>query len=118
MTASAPGRYRPWDVVVVPFPYTEQPAASVRPGVVVSTPRLHQKTRMYYIAMITNAQHAPWDGDVPVSNLRGAGLPVPSIVRPAKLATIDESAIIRAIGSLAARDRNRVLDSLRAFLAS
>lgn len=72
---------------------------------------------MYFIAMITNAQHAPWDGDVPVSNLKGAGLPVASIVRPAKLATIDESAMLRAVGSLPTKDRAKVLESLHAFLA-
>jgi mRNA interferase MazF len=73
---------------------------------------------MYYVAMITNAQHAAWVGDVSISNLKGAGLPVPSIVRPAKLATIDESAIIRAVGSLPTKDRAQVLESLKAFLAS
>jgi mRNA interferase MazF len=64
---------------------------------------------MYYVAMITNAQHAAWAGDVPISNIKGAGLPVPSIVRPAKLATIDESALIRAVGSLPTKDRTKVL---------
>ena len=118
MTTSAVNKYRPWDVVIVPFPYSEQQQSVVRPGVIVSTPRLHQKTRMYYVAMITNAQHAAWDGDVEVSNLKGAGLPVPSIVRPAKLATVDESVIVRAIGSLPSKDRVKVLESLTAFLAS
>jgi mRNA interferase MazF len=64
--------------------------------------------------MITNAKHAAWDGDVEVSNLKGAGLPVPSIVRPAKLATFDESAIVRAVGSLPTKDRAEVLKSLGA----
>jgi mRNA interferase MazF len=118
MTSSAVSRFRPWDVVVVPFPYSEQRQSVVRPGVIVSTPRLHQKTRMYYVAMITNAQHQAWEGDVPISNLKGAGLPVPSIVRPAKLATIDESAIVRAVGSLPTKDRAKVLESLHGFLVS
>lgn len=116
MTRSAGSRYRPWDVVVVPFPYADQQHSVVRPAVIVSTPRLHQHTRMYYVAMVTNARHEPWDGDVPISNLKSAGLPVPSIVRPAKLATIDESAIQRAIGSLPAKDRVKVFASLREFL--
>jgi mRNA interferase MazF len=85
MTASV-SRYRPWDVVVVPFPYSDQAQATVRPGIVVSAPRLHQQTRQYFVAMVTNAKHSAWDGDVAVSNLKGAGLPVPSVVRPAKLA--------------------------------
>jgi mRNA interferase MazF len=118
MTASSARRFRTWDVVVVPFPYSEAQQTVVRPGVIVSTPRLHQKTRMYYVAMITNARHAPWEGDVRVSDLKAAGLPVESIVRPAKIATFDESAIYRAVGSLPAGDRKDVLESLRGFLAS
>jgi mRNA interferase MazF len=90
----------------------------VRPGVIVSAPLLHQKAHLYFVAMITNAQHAAWEGDVTVSNLKGAGLPVASIVRPAKLATFDESAIIRAVGSLPAKDRVKVTESLHAFIAS
>jgi mRNA interferase MazF len=117
MTASV-SRYRPWDVVVVPFPYSDQTQATVRPGVIVSAPRLHQKTRQYYVAMVTNAKHTAWDGDVAVSNLKGAGLPAPSVVRPAKLATFDESTIVRAVGSLPTKDRAEVLKSLTAFLAS
>ena len=70
------------------------------------------------IAMVTNAAHGPWDGDVAISKLKGAGLPVASIVRPAKLATIDESASVRSVGSLPAKDRVKVLESLAAFLAS
>lgn len=117
MTASV-SKYRPWDVVVVPFPYSDQTQATVRPGVIVSAPRLHQKTRQYYVAMITNARHTAWDGDAEVSNLKGAGLPVPSVVRTAKLATFDESTIVRAVGSLPTKDRAEVLKSLTAFLAN
>jgi mRNA interferase MazF len=73
---------------------------------------------MYYVAMIANVQHAAWEGDVRMSNLKGAGLAVASIVRPAKLATIDESAVLHAVGSLPTKDRARVLESLQAFLAS
>lgn len=116
MTRSTSSRFRSWDVVVVPFPYTEQQQSTVRPGVIVSGACLHQKTRMYYVAMITNAQHAPWYGDVQVSDLGLAGLPVESVVRPAKIATFDESAIRRGIGSLPTADRRRVLESLKAFV--
>jgi mRNA interferase MazF len=116
MTASV-SKYKPWDVVVVPFPYSNQAHATVRPGVIVSAPRLHQRTRQHHVAMITNAKHTAWDGDVEVSNLKGAGLPVASVVRPAKLATFDESAIVRAVGSLPTKDRVEVVKSLTAFLA-
>lgn len=68
--------------------------------------------------MVPNARHEAWDGDVTISNLKGAGRPVASIERPAKLATIDESAIVRGIGSLPAKDRVNVRASLRELLAN
>jgi hypothetical protein len=39
--------------------------------------------------MITSAEHSGWLGDVAISDLDRAGLPAPSIVRPAKIATIE-----------------------------
>ncbi len=72
------------------------------------------------VAMITNAAHRPWVGDVDPSIgaiSTGAGLPVASVVRPAKIATIDQQALIRRIGSLPKADRTRVAASIRKFLA-
>jgi mRNA interferase MazF len=39
--------------------------------------------------MITSAENRGWSGDVPVGNLAEAGLPAPSVVRTAKIATIE-----------------------------
>ena len=102
----------------MPFPYADQQQTVVRPAVIVSAPRLHEKTRLYFVAMITNAEHAAWEGDVEISNARGAGLPIPSKVRPAKITTIDERGILRSVGSLPKADREKVTKALQAFLAS
>jgi len=104
--------------VLVPFPYTERAHAKVRPAVVISATSLATATGMHYVAMITNAAHRPWAGDVPVSDLRAAGLPVESVVRPAKIATIDEQALIRVVGALPKADRARVSASIQKFLAT
>ena len=118
MTSSPRSKYRPWDVVLVPFPYTERDHAKVRPAVVITASTLATATGTHYVAMITNAAHRPWTGDVPVSDLREAGLPVESVVRPAKIATIDEHALIRVIGTLPKGDRVRVSASIHKFLAT
>jgi len=39
--------------------------------------------------MIASTKNRGWPGDVPVSNLALAGLPVPSFIRTAKMATIE-----------------------------
>ena len=52
MTRSAKPRFQPWDVVLVPFPYTELNYTKVRPALVVSTETLSAKTGKYFLAMI------------------------------------------------------------------
>jgi mRNA interferase MazF len=67
--------------------------------------------------MITSAANRGWPGDVPVSELGQAGLPSESVVRTAKIATIESKEALRA-GCLPADDRKAVLRALRENLAS
>ena len=106
-----------WDVVIVPFPFTDQRATKVRPAVVVSTDVLSQHTGKYVLAMVTSASHSAHFGDVPVSSIQTAGLPAASVVRPSKLAVIEEADIIKRVGTLPHADRARVAAQLREFLA-
>lgn len=61
--------------------------------------------------MITSAQNRGWPGDVPVNNLAAAGLPVPSVVRTAKIATI-EAADAAKLGAVAPTVFRRVAQCL------
>jgi mRNA interferase MazF len=104
-------------VVVVPFPYSDQPADKVRPAVVLSSPKHMQATGVCYLAMVTSAANPAWPGDVAVSNLRGAGLPAPSVVRPAKIMTLNDARIVKRLGALPKSDQDKVVASVEAFLA-
>ena len=66
--------------------------------------------------MVTSAANRSWPGDVPVSDLAAAGLPIASIVRPAKIATI-EARDAERLGKLPARDRRAVRRYLGDFLS-
>ena len=79
------------DVIKVPFPYTDRATRQSRPALVVSTGRLEEMHGLLWVVMITSAENRGWPGDVPVENLKMAGLPVPSLIRSAKIATIDAS---------------------------
>ena len=92
--------FEPGDVIKVPFPYVEKPVKQYRPALVVSSSELQEVHSLLWVLMITSAENKPWAGDVEVSHLEEAGLPVPSIVRCAKIATIEASAATR-IGALA-----------------
>jgi mRNA interferase MazF len=65
--------------------------------------------------MITSASNRRWSGDVPVSDLDRAGLPAPSVVRTAKIATLEADAASR-IGYLEEADRQKVSEKIRRLL--
>ena len=116
MTRSAKPRFQPWDVVLVPFPYTESNYTKVRPALVVSTDTLSAKTGKYFLAMITSATPTRTYGDILISDLKLAGLPAESIVRPSKIATFEEASFVRRIGTLASKDRKAISAQLREIL--
>jgi mRNA interferase MazF len=92
--------FEPGTVVKVPFPDVERPVERFRPALVVSSPELGEVHGLLWVLMITSARNEPWAGDIEISNPELAGLPAPSVVRCAKIATIEKSSAT-AIGSLA-----------------
>ncbi|HEV2009252.1 MAG TPA: type II toxin-antitoxin system PemK/MazF family toxin [Burkholderiales bacterium] len=81
--------FRQGDVIKVPFPYTDRSTRQSRPALVVSAGGIEDAHGLLWVVMITSAANRGWLGDVPVSNLAVAGLPVPSVIRTAKIATIE-----------------------------
>lgn len=108
--------YRVWDLVKVPFPYTNHPVQQRRPALVVAVPDALGAPRLLWVLMVTSAANRGWPGDVVVSELAEAGLPAASVVRVAKLATIKASDAER-IGRLPVADRLQVVAGLRGGLA-
>ena len=100
------------DVVKVPFPYTDRATRRSRPALVVSTARLEDLHGLLWVVMITSAENRGWPGDVPVSNLKMAGLPSPSLIRSAKIATI-EAADASKLGRVSAEQLGLVTEELR-----
>jgi mRNA interferase MazF len=105
-----------WDVVKVPFPYTDRPVRQRRPALVVAANGIQEAHGLLWVVMITSAENRGWPGDVEVSALAAAGLPAPSVVRTAKIATIEAKDAER-IGFLEGEDRPQVARCLLAELA-
>ena len=78
-----------------------------RPALLVAANGIQRQHGLFWVVMISRAENRGWDGDVEVSDLLAAGLPVASVVRPAKIATIEAREGER-IGSLPAADRLQV----------
>ena len=105
-----------WSVVRVPFPYTDRPVRQHRPALVVAADGLQSARALLWVLMITSAEHRGWPEDVVISNHSRAGLPVPSLVRCAKIATIDAQDA-EPIGTLPNADRLKVSRQMHRLLA-
>jgi mRNA interferase MazF len=104
-----------WDIVKVPFPYTDRPVRQCRPALVVAADEIEAAHHLIWLVMITSAENRGWPGDVRISDLRTAGLPAPSIVRAAKTATVDARDAQR-LGASPVADREAVASRLRGIL--
>lgn len=83
--------YNRFDVVVVPFPFTDSSITKRRPALIISeASTFNVPMQMSVLAMITNATHKSWALDVGISDLVSAGLNNLSIVRM-KLFTLDNA---------------------------
>jgi mRNA interferase MazF len=103
--------FRQGEVVKVPFPYTDRATRQRRPALVVSTGGIEAAHGLLWVAMITSAENRGWPKDVPIADLALAGLPAPSIIRPAKIATI-EARDAEPIGTVPAEVVAAVLDRI------
>lgn len=102
--------YEPFEVVAVPFPFTDRRATRRRPAVVVSTASFNRDHRQAILAMITTAPEE-WPSDVVVGAWREAGLRIPCKIR-FELFTLDEEHIVEPIGRLAGADCDAVRTGL------
>lgn len=108
--------YKKYDVVVVPFPFTDSAAQKRRPALVLSSHvAFNGPIGHSVMAMITSEKNAPWPLDVKIGDLEQAGLPAPSVVRM-KLFTLDHRFVASRIGRLSDSDRVGLGASLLALL--
>ena len=97
--------YKQFDVVVVPFPFTDSNKTKRRPALVLSSSSWTIDKSI--LAMITTSGHSPWPLDMAISDLEAAGINSPSKVR-FKLFTIDNNLIVKKIGFFSQSDRTEI----------
>lgn len=103
--------YKQFDVVVVPFPFTDLNADKRRPALVLSTESFNTQSGNCVLAMITSQKNPDWPLDTRIGSIHKAGLKAPSKVRM-KIFTLDSRLIVRKMGGLSSKDRQAVMISL------
>jgi mRNA interferase MazF len=103
------------DVVRVPFPHVETNARRFRPALVVTRTPIAPDALLIWVVMITSAERNRWPGDIPIDDQKSAGLPIPSMIRSAKIATL-EAASAQPIGRLSVSQLPSVMQRLSLHL--
>jgi len=94
------------DIVLVPFPFTDQSGAKKRPAVVVSRDHYNENRRDLVIMAITSQVRQPLGfAEALIADWQSAGLIKPSVLKPV-LTTIEQSLVVRTMGTLSAADQN------------
>jgi mRNA interferase MazF len=93
------------EIVLVPFPFTNQAASKRRPAVVVSN-RTYSTTRPDVVVMAVTSQLRadPNLIETPVMEWQLAGLLKPSTIKPV-FATIEQGLVLRRLGTLNGSDQ-------------
>lgn len=100
------------DVVLVPFPFTDQ-TAKKRPAIVVSSDAYHREREdVVVVAVTSRIASESKTGDVTVALWREAGLLKPSRIKPV-FTTIEKGLILRTLGALEFDDQERLKSALR-----
>ena len=104
------------DVILVPFPFTDQSGAKKRPAVVVSSAAYHRERQDVILMPVTSVIRASSVyGDVVLRGWQTAGLIKPSVIKPV-LATIERGLVLRRLGRLEPADEAVVRTTLHAIL--
>ncbi len=104
--------FKAFDVVAVPFPFTDREASRRRPALVISNESFNKQHDQLVLSMITTTTNNVWLSDVSLANWQKAGLKVACHFR-LKLFTLDQNLVLKKIGHLSSAD----IKAIQAVLA-
>lgn len=108
--------YKFGDIILVPFPFTDQTTVKKRPAVVVSSEEYNNGRPDLIIMAVTSRLHqVDRLGEKLVTDWQGAGLLKPSVFKPI-LATIESSLVLKQLGRLQDEDRHALKSILKEIL--
>lgn len=108
--------YRFGDIVLVPFPFTDQSSHKKRPAVVVSSNSYNENKPDLIIMAITSQITLPLSlGEYQIIDFLSSGLLKPSVIKPV-ISTVEKTLIIRKLGQLSSSDCYQLKNILNSLL--
>ncbi len=93
------------EVILVPFPFTDQSGVKQRPAVIISSSAYQAAKPDLLIMAITGQVRMPLGfGEALIQDWQTAGLLKPSVLKPV-MTTIEQRLVRRSMGTLSTRDQ-------------
>jgi len=104
------------DVVLVPFPFTDQRGNKKRPAVIASSAAYNaSRLDLILMAITSHVRTTTAFGEFVISEWQKAGLLKASVIKPV-LATVERRLILRRLGRLEQIDRTSLRQTLHVIL--
>ena len=92
------------DVILVPFPFTDQSTTKQRPAVVISSSSYNtERPDLILLAITSQVRASLAFGEALVADWQTAGLIKPSVFKPL-ITTIEQALVIKRLGKLSTND--------------
>ncbi len=95
--------YKPGQVILIPFPFTDLSTHKQRPALVISSRRFNRThSDLIVIALTSQLSQPPSNDEYLLSEIeqREAGLPKESMIKLGKIVTLDQRLVRRSLGQL------------------
>ncbi|HEY0320235.1 MAG TPA: type II toxin-antitoxin system PemK/MazF family toxin [Pyrinomonadaceae bacterium] len=104
------------DIVLIPFPFTDQRGNKKRPAVIVSSTAYNAaRFDLILMAITSQIKSATTIGETIITEWQKAGLLKPSAIKPV-LATVEKQLVLRRLGQLEKPDRATLQQALRIII--
>ena len=104
------------DIVLVPFPFTDQSAIKKRPAVVICSPAyISERPDLIIMAVTSQIKTAGLIGEAVIKDWQAAGLLKPSVIKPV-VTSIEKTLVIKTMGRLSGDDINVLRETIGQIL--
>ena len=99
--------YDQFDIILVPFPFTDKTYSKKRPALVLNNSNYQIRTNHLILAMITTAKNSNWDNDFEINEIENTGLKTKCVIRY-KIFSLDERIVLKKIGFVAENEKTEI----------
>ena len=104
------------DIVLIPFPFTDQVITKKRPAIIISSKAYNQqRPDVILMAVTSQMKSADYFGDITISQWQEAGLLKPSVIKPI-ITTIENGLVLKKLGSMSDKDCKDLKKAIQAII--